>query len=414
MRVRQAAQFALAEKGSASIPAFAGVAREGKRNRLARFHAIWGLGQIGRKDATAYKEILPLLKDADSEVRAQAAKALGEGKVAEAGDSFIAPAEGRGAARAFLRGAGLGPRRRQEGRAGRAGHAPRQRRQGRLICGTPASWPWSAAAPRTPGWRRRTTPSPAVRMGVLLALRRTDDPDVARFLNDADPLLVVEAARAINDVPIDAAMPKLAALVRRPGCPTAAGLSASSTPTSAWATRRTPRPWRRSRPGRRFGDVADRGAEGTGRLDEAVGPRPRDGRVAAAWSRVRRSAPPTPSGRAGRHLQRTRQGAPGGRRDGGEARRQGGRPRAGGDGRPTASGRPGRAWRRCGRWGAEGFPPGRGGEGGAGRRRTVDAGRGPAAAGREGPGRGAAAAGEGRRFRRNRSSGRRPTPCWAI
>ena len=50
MRVRQGAQFALAEKGSASIPAFAGIAQDGK-NRLARLHAIWGLGQIGRKDA---------------------------------------------------------------------------------------------------------------------------------------------------------------------------------------------------------------------------------------------------------------------------------------------------------------------------------------------------------------------------
>jgi len=60
-------------------------------------------------------------------------------------------------------------------------------------------------------------PSPAVRMAVLLALRRTNDADVARYLNDPDPKLVVEAARAINDVPIEAAMPKLAALVRKPG-----------------------------------------------------------------------------------------------------------------------------------------------------------------------------------------------------
>ena len=64
--------------------------REGQANRLARLHAIWGLGQIGRKDAAAYKALLPLLNDADAEVRAQAAKVLGEGKVAEAGDSFIA------------------------------------------------------------------------------------------------------------------------------------------------------------------------------------------------------------------------------------------------------------------------------------------------------------------------------------
>ena len=49
-------------------------------------------------------------------------------------------------------------------------------------------------------------------MGVLLALRRLGDPEIARFLNDPDPRLVLEAARAINDVPIAAAMPALAAL----------------------------------------------------------------------------------------------------------------------------------------------------------------------------------------------------------
>ena len=55
-------------------------------------------------------------------------------------------------------------------------------------------------------------PDRAVRMAVLLVLRRAADPRVAGFLADADPLLVVEAARAIHDVPIHAAYPALAAL----------------------------------------------------------------------------------------------------------------------------------------------------------------------------------------------------------
>ncbi|HKX61806.1 MAG TPA: PQQ-dependent sugar dehydrogenase, partial [Verrucomicrobiae bacterium] len=53
--------------------------------------------------------------------------------------------------------------------------------------------------------------SRAVRMGVLLTLRRLESPEVARFLRDPDPQLVLEAARAINDVPIDNAWPSLAA-----------------------------------------------------------------------------------------------------------------------------------------------------------------------------------------------------------
>ena len=66
MRVRQSAQFALAEKGAERRSRRSRRVAQGGKNRLARFHAIWGLGQIGRKDAAAYKEILPLLKDADA------------------------------------------------------------------------------------------------------------------------------------------------------------------------------------------------------------------------------------------------------------------------------------------------------------------------------------------------------------
>jgi quinoprotein glucose dehydrogenase len=58
--------------------------------------------------------------------------------------------------------------------------------------------------------------SASVRMGVLLALRRHGSAEVARFLKDSDPLLVVEAARAINDAPINAAMEPLAALIEKP------------------------------------------------------------------------------------------------------------------------------------------------------------------------------------------------------
>ena len=50
-------------------------------------------------------------------------------------------------------------------------------------------------------------------MGALLALRRMENPAMARFLHDADPRLVLEAARAIHDLPINSAMPELASLI---------------------------------------------------------------------------------------------------------------------------------------------------------------------------------------------------------
>ncbi len=49
-----------------------------------------------------------------------------------------------------------------------------------------------------------------VRMGILLALRRSNDPRIAQFLDDDQPRIVIEAARAIHDRFIEDAMPTLA------------------------------------------------------------------------------------------------------------------------------------------------------------------------------------------------------------
>jgi quinoprotein glucose dehydrogenase len=58
--------------------------------------------------------------------------------------------------------------------------------------------------------------SSTVRMAALLALRRLQRGEIAVFLKDADPAIVLEAARAINDEPINGAMPDLAALIESP------------------------------------------------------------------------------------------------------------------------------------------------------------------------------------------------------
>src|SRR5207247_10278830 len=57
---------------------------------------------------------------------------------------------------------------------------------------------------------------PAIRMSALLALRRLQRNEIAVFLNDADPAIVLEAARAINDQPINGAMADLAPLIEKP------------------------------------------------------------------------------------------------------------------------------------------------------------------------------------------------------
>ncbi len=59
-------------------------------------------------------------------------------------------------------------------------------------------------------------PSPAVRLGALLALRRLERPECALFLKDEQLHIVLEAARAINDLPIEGALPQLAELLDHP------------------------------------------------------------------------------------------------------------------------------------------------------------------------------------------------------
>ncbi len=55
--------------------------------------------------------------------------------------------------------------------------------------------------------------SAAVRLAAVVALRKNKSEIVQRFLNDSDSQVVITAARAIHDLPLDSAMPKLAALI---------------------------------------------------------------------------------------------------------------------------------------------------------------------------------------------------------
>ena len=98
------------------------------------------------------------------------------------------------------------------GRAEAAGpaleHDACQRRQATPTCGMRASWVWRGPASLKPGaTAAHDTSQMAARMAVLLAMRRFQDPEIAGFLERRDPRLVLEAARAINDVPIVAALP---------------------------------------------------------------------------------------------------------------------------------------------------------------------------------------------------------------
>jgi quinoprotein glucose dehydrogenase len=235
MRVRQEAQFALVALGPVTaVTTFTNVVRS-STNRFARLHAIWGLGQVAVRSALAVSELTRLLEDPYDEARAQAAKVLGDTQlgdvdnlvrlltdssprvrfqVAMALSKFgrvetIEPviemlrANGNGDQDLYLRHAGV---------MALAGIL-------RAAKVDPAATPaLQDVSPEFLKVEREFTQavidkSDSVRMAALLALRHIGSADVAQFLKDANPLLVAEAARAINDLPITNALPRLAALI---------------------------------------------------------------------------------------------------------------------------------------------------------------------------------------------------------
>ena len=222
MRVRQKAQFALADRGAESVRTFGDVARQQGNGTLARLHAIWGLGQIARKTRSVEPLGIAagLQRDDDAEVRAQAVRVLGwfdgaaaNGPLIDSLDRALEDKDPRVCFFATMSVARLRPKnfihpvlrmvRLNED------HDPYLRHAAVMA---------AAALDDARGLHADTLrATPAERMVAVLALRRQRSAEVARFLTDSDPRIVLEAARAINDEPIENAMPDLAALIRKTG-----------------------------------------------------------------------------------------------------------------------------------------------------------------------------------------------------
>jgi HEAT repeat protein len=88
MRVRQKAQLALTSRGNDGLEAFKTTLAD-KSNQLSRVHAIWGISQFARKDIKHAALLLPYLKDGDPEIRAQAARWLGDVRYKDAGEQLL-------------------------------------------------------------------------------------------------------------------------------------------------------------------------------------------------------------------------------------------------------------------------------------------------------------------------------------
>ena len=214
MRVRMSAQFTLAEKGATSIPALVHLIADAKVNRSARLHAIWALGQIAEKSAAAavIAPLLPLLDDGDAEVRAQAAKVLGERRFPPAADKLVALLKDPQMRVRFYAAASLGKLAHQPASAALfTALAENNDRDPILRHGCVMGLTRCASAEQLAA--KASDPSSAVRTGALLALRRQHSGKIAAYLNDQDESVLLEAVRAVHDAPVEEAMPALAALL---------------------------------------------------------------------------------------------------------------------------------------------------------------------------------------------------------
>ncbi len=212
MRVRMKAQFELAKRGTVSLPVFEKEVKQTSR-QLARVHAIWGICQLARKEASQAKVLVPYLNDADAEIRSQVAKWLGDIKYKEAGDAILPLLKDTSGRVRFFAAEALG----------RIAHAAavqpiidmlRANNDEDVYLRHAGSLALARIGNATPVLSLAKDPSRAVRIAAVVALRRMADPGIAVFLSDADEFIVTETARAINDdLSIPKALPALGDLL---------------------------------------------------------------------------------------------------------------------------------------------------------------------------------------------------------
>lgn len=200
-RLRQFAQFELVERGDEGRDVLKDLALSPKMP--ARLHGIWGLGQIGRNGGDVVEILLSLSEQVDPEVRANAARTLGDLGDPAARDRLAEMLSDESARVSSLAAIALG------NVAEPGDEAAIEALYGAIgYSGTGEIDPvlrhaFLSALDRIgtveSALSKIDSESREIRLVSLLFLRRRENPELARFLSDDDPLIVREAVRAIYD-----------------------------------------------------------------------------------------------------------------------------------------------------------------------------------------------------------------------
>jgi quinoprotein glucose dehydrogenase len=210
MRIRQKAQFELAERGAkGALVLSKAIAQTG--NQLARIHGIWGMGQLARRDKSFANVLLTLLKDSDEEIAVQAAKVLGDAHIAEAGPLLIPMLSSKNPRSQFFGAQALGRIKHKEAVAALL-EMIKANNDEDVYLRHAAVLALSRIGEVEPIVALADNSNKSLRIAAVLILRRMQNEKVSLFLQDKDEYIATEAARAINDdLSVPAALPALAA-----------------------------------------------------------------------------------------------------------------------------------------------------------------------------------------------------------
>lgn len=208
MRIRMEAQFELAQRGSIGFESLLHTVKT-NTSQKARLHALWGIGMMGRKEERFLPPLIDFLKDPDEEIRAQTAKVLGEARYRHAAQTMLDRLNDAPPRERYHLAMALGKMQYEPALhdiitlISDAGEDRRMLRHAGIMALTRIyDRPFLSSLIEHP--------SPDVRLAAVVALRKKEDPAITAFLEDPDPLVVLEVARAINDIPIEAGRPLLA------------------------------------------------------------------------------------------------------------------------------------------------------------------------------------------------------------